>query len=129
MSANSTLVAPAVKVEDWRAVAEQSTRWADEATRLANQMHPHLSATESVEQSKIAASLALSAAEANGAKATRLKHAAADAAQKAAQLAKVVVNELSHREEPKYRAQAKAWSRSQVIADQLTFLATTAASA
>lgn len=107
------------QVNEWSVAAEEIARWAEQSSRLVKQIDHLLPAIESVEQSKIAASLALSANEASGVKAVKLKRSAIASAQKAASLAQVVVKYLNQTQIEDYKDQARAWSRAIEIANRL----------
>ncbi len=89
MSTNSQTISNSV--EEWRSTAREAAQWADRVAELAREMQSNVSATESAEQLKIAATLAQSASEASGAKAKKLKRSAVDAVEKAARLAQLII--------------------------------------
>lgn len=110
--------------EEWQQTAEEVAQWAQQLEHLAHQIQPHHSATESAEQLKIAATLAKSASETAGDKSRKLRRSAANAAEKAARLAQLVIFDLNAANQPGRRDQILAWSQAITAADKLVVLST-----
>ena len=108
--------------EEWNQVAREASEWADRVAKLAQEMHMDLSATESAEHLRMAATLAQSATQTKGSQAKKLKHSAINAADKAARLAQLVIFDLSQVKGDGARDQILVWSKALSVADKLVAL-------
>lgn len=107
--------------EEWKTVAKECARRAEEVKQLVGQHQSNFTAQEAVEQWQVASRLSQAALAQSGDKAHQSRRVAIEAARKAARLGRLIVRDFEQKGHDT-SDHVRLWSAAESIADRLDAL-------